>query len=380
MRVLAIEDDKDKSSALEGIAKAIEGNAIFDVCSDISSVFSKLQSTKYDLIILDLMLPMVTGSVPADVSEEFVNIISDSKLNRFTNIIALTAYEELFRGHQKAFVEAGVFLVHYDVSSDAWEATVRSLLKRSAAQPRADFLVVCALEVERNAFEKTRAIMATPTTENGFDVRRMRIGEHVGSAILLPRTGLVNAAAITAAAIERYHPKLIATSGICAGIRSRSVLGQVLVCDTCWEYQVGKYTAAGFQFEPYQTKIPETVRQKLASVCRSEELAELIYGSKMPPGVEPSTPKIATIVSGSSVIASAEMREKICKQHRKIDGVEMELSAIFRAVDLLDSSITVIAAKGVADFGDEEKDDHIQEFAASAASCFLVEAIDSLLT
>ena len=380
MRVLAIEDDKVKSLKLERLARAIDANTKFVECPNISDAFRHLQSSKYDLIILDLMLPMVSGGTPVDVSNEFVQVISKSALNGFTNIVALTAYEELFRSHEQSFAEAGIFLVHYDSESDSWEATVRSLLKRSAARPRADFLVMCALELERNAFESTRALVASPKTENGFDVRRIRIGENIGSAILLPRSGLVNAAAVTASAIERYHPKLVAMSGICAGVRSRSKLGQVLVCDTCWEYQVGKYTARGFECEPYQTKIPERVRQKLTAICRSEKSEELIRGSRMPRVVEPTTPKMATMVSGSSVIADEKVRKKICEQHRKIDGVEMELSAVFRAVDLLDSSIIVIGAKSVADYGDKRKDDGIQEIAALAAARFVVEAIEGLLT
>ena len=190
----------------------------------------------------------------------------------------------------------------------------------------------------------------------------------------------MNAASITTASIERFRPKLVAMSGICAGIEARTKLGQVLVCERCWEYQVGKYVRGEFKVEPYQTTISEVTRQRLALMCRSANMKELLYDAKLPKGVVACYPKMGTIVSGLAVIADEREREAICKQHRNIDGVEMELSAVFRAAELLDESTVVIGAKGVSDFADAQKSDNVQHIAAVAAGRFVVEEIENLLS
>ena len=142
---------------------------------------------------------------------------------------------------------------------------------------------------------------------------------------------------------------------------------------------MGKYVGGAFEIEPYQTAMLESTRQKLALMCRSDEVRNVVYGREVPESLMRHYPKMATMVSGSAVIADDRARDSILKQHRNIDGIEMELSAVFRAAELLDASITVIGAKGVADFADEHKNDDVQNFSAVASGRFIVEAIENVL-
>ena len=76
----------------------------------------------------------------------------------------------------------------------------------------------------------------------------------------LPRMGLVNVTASVARALEIFNPEIVAMSGICAGLASNAVLGQLLVTDVVWEYQSGKWLAEAFEAEPYQVNIAENTR------------------------------------------------------------------------------------------------------------------------
>ena len=269
--------------------------------------------------------------------------------------------------------------MYFDEYTEGWKKTIRSMLRRVAVLPRCDFVILCALNVEREAFLNTSARLGGRMVENGFDVRRIAIGNYVGSLILLPRAGLVDASVIAATAVERYRPRLVAMSGICAGVRERVAMGQVLVCAICWEYQVGKHAKDGFQFEPYQSTLPEAVRQHLASLCAADHIADTIYERELPSGVERCQPALATMVSGSAVVADEVFRERIQQQHRKIDAIEMELSGVFRSVHLVDDSVIVVGIKAVSDFADDEKTDSVQAFAANASAHFVVEAVEFLL-
>ena len=269
MRILSIEDDHDKCSELFKLAKEIEEHVDFDVASNMAEAIVKVQEAVYDLIVLDLMLPMVEGSEPVDVGGELIHIVGRNGRNRFANMVALTAYRELFERREQSFAAAGVFLIHYEKESDNWKPTISSLLRRSAAQARCQFLIVCALELESTALFKSRALLGENTIVNGLDTREIEIGRRSGRVIGLPRSGLVTAASVTAAAIERFRPRLVAMSGICAGIRGRTQLGQVLVCERCWEYQVGKYVG-GLHSKSSRTKQRCWSRQEFAQVLEEE--------------------------------------------------------------------------------------------------------------
>ena len=379
MRVLVIEDDETKRTELRELAVKVNEQVVFVQASNMASAMEKLRNVQYDLIVLDLMLPMVENAQPVDVGGELVSIVSRMKRNASSNIVALTAHKDLFDSREEAFAAAGVFLIHYERESESWKTTILSLLRRSAAASRCDFIILCALELEREALSESRAMVGRNRIENGMDTKELSIGRYSGRAIGLPRTGLVNAAAMTALAVERFRPRIVAMTGICAGMVGRTELGQVLVCERCWEYQMGKYIDGQFQFEPYQVVIGEALRQELALMCRSQKVVDLLYEGFPAAVVKQCYPRMATLVSGSAVIADNNVREAIRKQHRNIDGIEMELSAVFRAIELLDASIDVIGAKAVADFANEHKSDEVQNIAAVTAGRFVVEAIEKVL-
>lgn len=156
-------------------------------------------------------------------------------------------------------------------------------------------------------------------------------------------------------------------------------MGQVLVCETCWEYQVGKFSSEGFEMEPYQSTLPEVVRQKLSTLCQAENLVENMYAGSGWGGEQRPRPVLGTIVSGSAVVANEYIRKHIQEQHRKIDGIEMEMAGVFRAVGLVDDSVIVVGAKAVVDFADDQKADDIHQIGARASARFLIEAVDVLL-
>lgn len=380
MRILAIEDNVEKANGIRSLVSEVSPDSVFVVCEDLHSAWKELFNTVYDLIVLDLMMPLTKNGQPQDVGGEVINVIGESQLNRAARIVALTGYEDLFEQQATRFAELGVLLVYFDEFSGKWKKTIRSMIRRASVLPRCDFVIICALDGERDAFERTDALVGPRRVEHGFDLRRIEIGRYVGNAILQPRAGLVDSSVTTAAVVERFRPRLIAMSGICAGMRGRVKKGQVLVCGTCWEYQVGKYGVKGFEIEPYQSGLREPVRQILSRLCKSNELVKSIYADCGSSDVVECPPKMANIVSGSAVIADEDIREGIRLQHRKIDGIEMEMAGVFRAVQLVNDSVVVIGAKAVADFADSKKDDKLHAYACTLSARFIKAAIDALMT
>ena len=380
MRILIVEDDSRKCEIVSQLILDVDRDAKIVACTNLSDSVQALNRITFDVIVLDLMLPFTQAGTPLDAGVELLRLAGASKLNGHTQIVALTAFEELYQGQEERFARAGVLLVYFEEESDGWQRTLRSIVKRAFVHQRSEFVIVCALEDERDGFTSTCAVVGPHAVENGFDVRSIEIDELGGRLILLPREGLVSAAVIGSIAVERYRPQILAMSGICAGVRDRTELGQVLVCGNSWEYQVGKFSGEGFLSEPYQMAIPESLRMKLASVCRSERVLAAMYEGVERSKINPVNPKIANIVSGSAVLADAKVRDGIMRQHRKIDGFEMEVASIFRAAALLDPATMVIAAKTVVDFADESKDDDVRHEGCRISARFLVEAIGRVMS
>ena len=277
MRIMIVEDDSRKCEIVVGLIGEVDRNAEITKSRHLTNTVQELSRTAFDLIVLDLMLPFSEGGAPIDTSAELLRLIEDSELNRHSQIVALTAYEDLYKAQEELFVRFGVLLVYYEEVDGGWRKTLRSLITRTFAHQRSEFVIICALEEERDGYTKTRAVVGPYELENGFDVRTIQIGQRRGRLILLPREGLITSGVVGAISIERYKPRILAMSGICAGVGGRAELGQVLVCGNSWEYQVGKHSVHGFLSEPYQMPIPESLRMQLMAVCRSEEVFELMY-------------------------------------------------------------------------------------------------------
>ena len=128
MRILAIEDNAAKAKEIESLVCEIDPNATFNQSMDISGAYGALDTTAYDLIVVDLMMPLVKGGPPQDAGKELVRIISGSPLNRSTRIVALTGYEELYEQQEAEFAELGVLLVYFDEYSGGWKKTIRSMV------------------------------------------------------------------------------------------------------------------------------------------------------------------------------------------------------------------------------------------------------------
>ena len=379
MRVLIVEDRPDKAATLSGVVTDVCKDARVSVVGNIRDVVAALERRRYDLIVLDLMLPLVEGSIANVVGLEILRVVERSKRNRSANLVAITAYGGLIEKLERRYVDAGVFLVHYTDEGNEWRTTVRSIIARTNAEVRCDFVIFCAKEVERGGYVDSNIELGSSYVENGLDVQSAMVSDYLGRVILLPRPGLVDAACVASIAVERYRPQVVAMSGMCAGVKGRVKLGQVVVCEGCWDYQVGKYTEREFEFEPYQEMVDDALRVRLKALCRSKKIADVMGVGFEELKLEDRTPRLGLIVSGSSVVASESRRREICEQHRKICGLEMEMSALFRAVNLVEPSVCTFAAKGVADFGDVDKDDRYQKCASVLSARFVVEGIEVAL-
>jgi adenosylhomocysteine nucleosidase len=382
MRVMMIDDSVKKAEAVQSlIADSFSDfNLQFDVCTSIASASSYLAAEKYDVVIIDLMLPYVDAGPAQDLTTEVVNLVLLNEQNRDAYIIALSQHEELVEEQRRNLTSHGILCIHYDEQSNLWKTTLELFLIRIRRNDEIDFAIICAVSKEFAAFKRTGVQLGVRKPVKDLDVQEATIGRSKGMLVLLPMMGLVSAAVTTSKVIQFFSPKIIAMSGICAGIKDKSEMGQIVIGRHSWDYQSGKWNDGEFEFEAYSVEIDENVRLQLSALSDEEKLLDELESGLECPRPKRTKPKIAPIASGSAVLAQAEKIEEIEKQHRKAAAVDMETYGVYRAAHLsCHTGLRFFSAKAVVDFGDSIKNDEFQEYGAIVSARFVERALRRFL-
>ena len=85
-------------------------------------------------------------------------------------------------------------------------------------------------------------------------------------------------------------------------------------------------------------------------------------------------------IPGASVVGDPEMTKLIIEQHRKLMGIEMESYGVLAAAE--ESPLPLPEAfsiKSVSDFGDDDKSDAYQKYAAYTSSAGLQVFVERFL-
>lgn len=144
MRVLLVEDEEKLSGIIARSLKA-EGFAV-DIAADGARGLGMATSYAYDAIVLDIMLPKLSGTVVLD---------SIRQKNKHVPIIMLTAKDAI--GDKIHHLDAGAddYLTKPFACSELL-VRIRALLRRAPVQ-RVDTIKIADLEVDRLAHQIKRA-------------------------------------------------------------------------------------------------------------------------------------------------------------------------------------------------------------------------------
>jgi nucleoside phosphorylase len=169
--------------------------------------------------------------------------------------------------------------------------------------------------------------------------------------------------------------------GIAAGIKTKGNFGDILIADLSWDYGSGKMTTnreGEFVFK--QDPRPLSLNPQLNVYVHKEELKNQICKlieekwTTSSNGVIDSRLKIVIgpIASGSYVIENIRKVQEVIDQQRKLIGIDMETYAVFySAAYSTDPKPYAMSVKSICDYGDINKDDRYQQYAAFTSSNFI---------
>ncbi|WP_395444304.1 hypothetical protein [Caulobacter sp. UC70_42] len=207
-------------------------------------------------------------------------------------------------------------------------------------------------------------------------------------------------AAVTAQAISVFRPRLIAMLGMCCGFAVEECASPCKFMDvivvrevSCWEQ--GKYVEQDAETTEFKNRakprlVDDIIRDKVDLAIELSEktlnpaLKRISSQAKFKAIKEKfgedvrELPEVrfAPIVTGSSVIADEGMISEICSRHPSAIGLDMEVFGLYAAAERsVGKRPSVLAIKGVADFGHVAKDD----FGQAMASTISAEVFKNLL-
>ena len=341
-----------------------------------------LSGIQFDLLILDIALPMREGDEPdrrggIKLLEE---IVERGNFRLPDSVLGLTGFSDLHEEFGEQFHSMLWTLDYYDTSDSGWlerlRAKVSYVLARTNQGPdriyQSDLCVVTALHsLELEALRSLPWGWRGPQSldEVGFYFEGgIECGENSTSVVAAaaPRMGMVASALLTQKMIAKFRPKYLCMVGICAGVRGRCDIGDIIVADPAWDWQMGKHGYDGFSFAPDQIALPIHVTEKFVQMS---DLDEFWFGvHKKFSGSKPAnlpTIKVGPVASGSSILADGKKVKDIQQQHRQLLGVEMELYGVYSAArDATSPQPTAFGIKAVSDFADDHKSDEYQRYAA----------------
>jgi len=393
MRILIVDDLPRRYERLVSAFGAIgidRQQIDFAICANEAR--DKLDEHAFDLLILDILLPLwPEGEEDVQNSADLLFEIREGELaNPPRHILGITA-DPSVAGPVITQFEAWTWTVlHFAETNDDWVIRAvncaKYLLDQQAVPPEpardhVDLAIICALanpeqsEVLKLPWDWSAA---RPIDDQVFirdghvAVGARRLTVCVTAA---PRMGMVATAIRSAAVIAKLRPRLVAMTGVCAGVRGKVRLGDVLFADPAWDFQSGKRVRdkENTQFSMRPHHLPASARVRSHVEQLRDDRAALGKVATDFPGDPSGVPRIflGPVASGSAVLADGEVIKQIREQHQELVGVEMEIYGLFAAAQAASPQPQVFALKGVCDFADPDKDDGHQQFAAYASAQIL---------
>lgn len=400
MRVLVVEDIAEKRNAITQVLCAALQSPAIDNASSFIAAIRLLESTSYDLLVLDLILPTRDGDHPSASGGKNVlsEIMASVSCQRPAHIICITAYEDcapLVDDHPAKHL---VHTVIYNNNNSEWinalsakakYAEERALQMKNrrrdhqcdvaiiTSSPTVELREVLTLPAEFIGEHNHRDVIDYyHSTWKTIDARNLKV-----IACAAPRMGMTATCVTACKVIDTWRPRVLAMTGIAAGTRVTESYGDILVAEAAYDYGSGKIRDQGEQRRDFvPSPNPISIDADLHSVLQriernqmfSREIASSWGGN--PPVTRAPKIILGILATGAAVVQSISVVDDIMSHSRKVVGLDMEAYAVFESARLAsDPRPRVVVAKSVSDFADREKNDDFQQYAAFTSARFIYE-------
>lgn len=412
IQILIVEDNKHKQ---DNIVQII--NDCSDIRKDNLHVASSVKDAKrllydnyYDLMILDLVLPIEFGlEADAKNGAQFLeDIHSSPMLKPPIHIVGLSGFSDKVTEYHDQFRKKLWNLINYEADSVGWQDQLQTIIYH-LVKTRQRFI---QSTVKRHSFD-VAIITALPSPEFEAILRlnkgvwddlfieddfikyhkaTFKEGDKVRTVVAATadQMGMTASSHLATKMILYFKPRYLIMGGIAAGIKDRELgYGDILVAEQSWDYGSGKIIEKNSTDDSDLSEIsflPDTRDIQLSAELKTKVVDFMLTKASVIdkiqndwPGITPKTKlkvHMGPVGSGSYVISSEKTLLEIKEHHRKLLGVEMETFGVYYAADHSPEPKTkAISIKSVSDYGDGEKNDTFQKYAAYTSANFIYQFI-----
>lgn len=354
----------------------------------------ELSKTKYDVLLLDLVLPNHMDTLPEE--DGGINLLREVlsleiyKMPR--RIFALSEFDEAIQRVNTIAHELSFTAIKYDATSDEWRSRLKNyieLIIQMEMEDEKDYdydaVIICALENPELDEVKRLPFSWSPYNILG-DSTDYFAGTFKGKKLICAASyemGLSSAAILATKAIITFRPQYLIMTGIAGGADNHELhFGDVIFADPCFDYESGKkiYENGKSVFKPdyRQIRLDNAINQVVRRLAtRREKLDAIKEACTYDKPNDPLQVKIGHFGSGAAVLSDETVIARVKDHNRKFLGFDMEAYAVMLS-GMLSSTpkATSIVMKAVSDFG-TGKSDKYQKYAAYTSAkvlqCFFEE-------
>lgn len=392
MNILLLENSDDKAQQILRHLQRFHHHTASRFC--VNDVKKDLQSKKYDALIVDLKVPKSNGT-QEDVSHgvKLIQAIFDStreSLFRPKIVIVLSEYlSDEIRDNLQIYP---VSIIPYN-PSESWK---QQLISRLNYYDRLDYdiAIITAVNVEFEAVKSWgwQARNDIPDLTYYSKNIKNKKGETLKVALVkLKEMGMVCATNTADKIIHYFEPKCIIMTGICAGRKGATALGDIVIASFAWDYGSGSIEeikqgkSNKIQFKPAPNYIPFSMRRtnifdyyssqgiinklkgNLLLEAKDKLDGELMDVIKREQQRETSL-QLGAMATGAAVIKAEQFVTMFVKdQNRKYIGIDMETYGVYYAAKH-GGVQEFFSVKCVSDLADSKKSDVYQCYCAKLSA------------
>lgn len=398
IKILIIDDSVEKlRSVLDFLEKECNvTDADIDCADTVNAGREYLTVNRYDLLLLDLVLPFNEDDIPsAESGTKFLDEIHyNPNINIPLHIIGLTEYDQVFKDSAQDFEDKLWSLVNFSLQTNDWKDRLKSkvfYLQKTKKEykefieneKKYDVAIITALNIE---FEQLKEVCKLEHLKSddtlvfyAGTLNTMKSNNLKIIACCINDMGMQSASAVASKVISLFSPTHLFMTGICAGLESAGVkLGNIIIAKQVWDYESGKISdtaTGGYSFKPDMKCIPtvQSIITRLSDFANSKNVLSNIHNEFK--GKKPDTQlvvKFDSVGSGPYLLRSKNYLAELLENDRKLIAVDMEGYGVYKAASFHQGTIPVFI-KSVSDFGDPDKKDDIHDYASYVSARFLIE-------
>lgn len=383
MRVLLLDDNEMRTQDIEEIIHNYGEELI--TSHSLEDAEYKLKHTKYDLVIIDLVVPILYNdrNLVEEAGLELIKCIYEEMDSVYAPKGVIVVSERL---HDLNYIEE---LKLYPVSiintkDINWKSKLNTVIDVfwNKVNP-IDLAIITAVDTEFHALYDDTWTKDIDSGSISFYRKLFHTkNDHDVTAILFQSEdkGMVPACMAMSKLFKHYIPKRVVMVGIAAGNPYKTKFGDIIVATKSCDYSSGaiKDTDAGLSFEaePQQIQISDNLINVFKRYSRDAILPfQLRRKVNMPQYTEDIKILPGLMACGPLVVKSKRITDKfILPYNKNYFGIDMETYAVYYMCKKNQYS-EFISIKSVSDHGDVNKTHEHQVYCARLSTELLLHYI-----